>query len=216
MSTTIASLALVLAIGTAGQCPNCGQNHRAVGPGIAFVGLGGGGRIMPDGPGNGWGFPNGNPDGYGYVDYGTFLPLGANRTGEYYFPRYFAAPPSQLFMPTYYNPYFTRGQRYIAFAGAGGDHPMGGPPIASAALPTNPYNETLGNGPACDGPSVHGPDRGSAGKHGWDRFGSLIGGMESLPIQRVSSNIHTLRTAPRVDVRPGQLCSYREGARGKF
>jgi hypothetical protein len=139
MSTTLVSLALALAVGTAGQCPNCGQSHGG--------GHGGGGRIVPPGPGFGWGFPNGNPDGYGYVDYGTALPLGANRTGEYYFPRYFAAPPSQMFMPTYYNPYFTRGQRYIAYAGAGGDHPMGGPPIASAALPTNPYNDTLGNGP---------------------------------------------------------------------
>ena len=43
------------------------------------------------------GFLNGNPDGYGWVDYGVYLPLGADRTAEYYFPRYFAIPPAQMF-----------------------------------------------------------------------------------------------------------------------
>ena len=68
---------------------------------------------MPPGPGNGWGFPNDNPDQYGWVDYGDNLPLGADRTAEYFFPRYFAVPPDQMFIQTYYNPYETRGQRYI-------------------------------------------------------------------------------------------------------
>ena len=51
-----------------------------------------GSYILPDGPGDGWGFPNGQPDNYGWMDHGTYLPLGANRTPEYYFPRYFAVP----------------------------------------------------------------------------------------------------------------------------
>jgi hypothetical protein len=146
MTTAIVSLALALATTSAGQCPNCGGRHG--GPGV-FVGFGlaQGGRIVPPGPGYGWGFPNGNPDGYGYVDYGTDLPLGADRTPDYYFPRHFAVPPVQAFFPSYYNSYMSRGQRYVPYAGAGGDHPMGGPPIASAALPTNPYNDTLGTVP---------------------------------------------------------------------
>ena len=53
--------------------------------------------IMPDGPGDGWGFPNGAPDGYGWVDHGVYLPLGRNRTPEYFFPRYFAAVPGRCF-----------------------------------------------------------------------------------------------------------------------
>jgi len=103
-------------------------------------------RILPDGPGYGWGFPNGNPDGYGWFDYSTWLPLGANRTEEYYFPRYFTVPVEQMFMPNYYNPYLTRGQRYISYTGCGGDHPAGGVPRGSANTPIHPYAETLGTG----------------------------------------------------------------------
>ena len=35
---------------------------------------------MPPGPGDGWGFPNNNPDHYGWIDYEDNLPLGADRT----------------------------------------------------------------------------------------------------------------------------------------
>ena len=96
-------------------------------------------HILPPGPGDGWGFPGDNPDHYGWIDYGVDLPLGADRTAEYYFPRYFAVPPQQMFIQTYYNPFKTRGQEYIPYSGAGGDHPMGGPPLASASLPVSPY-----------------------------------------------------------------------------
>ncbi len=58
-------------------------------------------HIMPPGPGYGWGFPNDNPDHYGWVDYGVDLPLGADRTPEYYFPRFLAVPPEQMFLQTY-------------------------------------------------------------------------------------------------------------------
>ena len=97
-----------------------------------------GGRITPPGPGYGWGFPNGNPDGYGWVDYGTTLPLGANRTGDYFFRRQITVPADELFFPTYYNPYVSRGQRYIPYVGCGGDHPAGGRPLGSAELPMYP------------------------------------------------------------------------------
>lgn len=116
----------------------------------------GGGRIMPPGPGYGWGFPNGNPDGYGWVDYGSFLPLGADRTADYYFQRQFSIPINQMFMPTYYNAYVTRGQRYIPYTGCGGWHPAGGPPVASAATPLHPYNETIGSGPRVQVPAFSG------------------------------------------------------------
>ena len=107
------------------------------------------------------GFPNGNPDGYGWVDYGVYLPLGADRTAEYYFPRYFAVPPEQMFLQTYYNPFETRGQRYIPYCGAGGDHPMGGPPTASSHLPVSPYADDTGRRPGGPRPSFERTDRGS-------------------------------------------------------
>jgi hypothetical protein len=120
--------------------------------------------ILPPGPGDGWGFPNDAPDGYGWVNYGVFLPLGADRTAEYYFPRYMAAPPEQLFFPTYYNCFETRGQRYIPYCAAGGEHPMGGPPPASAELPMSPYAAIPETGPVVPIPRFNGrveapPDR---------------------------------------------------------
>src|SRR5437764_1401640 len=95
---------------------------------------GGGGSegwVMPPGPGYGWGFPNGNPDGYGWWDNGIYLPLGADRTSDYYFPRNITMPPDSMFLPTYYNAYESRGQRYIPYTNCGGDHPAGGLPIGS-------------------------------------------------------------------------------------
>src|SRR5262249_41384536 len=59
--------------------------------------------LVPPGPGNGWGFLNGSPDGYGWVSYGVYLPLGADRTAEYFFPRYLAVPAAQMFPETYYD-----------------------------------------------------------------------------------------------------------------
>jgi hypothetical protein len=115
-----------------------------------------GGRIMNDGPGPGWGFRNGNPDGYGWVDYSQGLPLGANRSPDYHFPRYHSVPADQMFFPTYYNPYLSRGQRFLAYSNCGGDHPAGHPPAASAAMPYHPYNDTLGTQPLRPQPSFNG------------------------------------------------------------
>jgi hypothetical protein len=141
MASTIVSLTLALAAGAGtwqGNAPS-----RPVSPRPHA-----GGRIVVDGPGNGWGFPNNNPDGYGHVDFGTALPLSSNRIAEYYFPRYFAVPANQAFLPSYYNPYLTRGQRYVSYAGCGSaaDHPMSGPPMASAVTPIHPYQESIGRG----------------------------------------------------------------------
>jgi hypothetical protein len=111
---------------------------------------------VPPGPGDGWGFLNGNPDGYGFVDYGVFLPTGADRTAEYYFPRYFSAPPNQMFPASYFDPYETRGQRYIPYCGAGGDHPMGGPPISSSHLPVNPFARITDDVPVVRVPNLNG------------------------------------------------------------
>lgn len=102
-----------------------------------------GGKILPPGPGDGWGFPNGNPDGYGWFDIQDYLPLGPDRCTQYFYPRHFAIPPKQMFPPTYYNPYTTRGQRYLPYVGAGGWHPAGGPPIDTAVLPFEPKAEAL-------------------------------------------------------------------------
>ncbi len=129
-------------------------------------------HIMPPGPGDGWGFPNDNPDNYGWVDYEDNLPLGADRTAEYYFPRFFAVPPEQMFTQTYYNPFETRGQRYIPYVGAGGDHPAGGPPLASAALPVSPYADEP-NTSRGSGPSFERQSRGGAASFGRFGFNSL-------------------------------------------
>jgi hypothetical protein len=98
-------------------------------------------HILQPGPGLGWGFPNDNPDHYGWFDHGVDLPLGSDRTAEYYFPRYMAVPPEQMFIQTYYNPFETRGQRYIPYTGAGGDHPAGGPPPGAGTMPITPYTD---------------------------------------------------------------------------
>lgn len=115
-----------------------------------------GGHILPPGPGYGWGFPNGQPDGYGYADYGVYLPLGADRTPDYYFPRNFALPPSQSVPQTYYNPYVTNGQRFIPFTNCGGAHPSGGAPRATAVLPIHPYQNLVGGQPVVTPPRFSG------------------------------------------------------------
>jgi hypothetical protein len=118
---------------TAGHPAQCHHGGLCVGHG----------EITPPGPGYGWGFPNGAADGYGWWDAGTTLPLGGNRTSEYFFRRKFALPAQQCFFPTYYNPYITRGQRYISYVGEGGDHPAGGQPTGSARLSVEPYQAFL-------------------------------------------------------------------------
>lgn len=147
MASTIVTLTLALAAGSAGQTPLQRLAYRILPPG---------GRIVSPGPGYGYGFANGNPDGYGWVDYKDALPLTADRTPEYYFPRHNAIPPVQMFLPSYYNAYPTRGQRYIAYAGCGGEHPMSGPPLASAATPAHPYQESIGIGPRVQVPPFSG------------------------------------------------------------
>jgi hypothetical protein len=112
--------------------------------------------ILPPGPGDGWGFPNGSPDAYGWVDYGPYLPLGADRTAEYFFPRYFVVPPEQLFLPTYYNPYETRGQRFTPYVADGGAHPAGGAPLSSSELPVRPYASMPSSNPNAVVPRLNG------------------------------------------------------------
>jgi hypothetical protein len=145
MSATIVSVSLTLALNSfgLGDMPARYQDLRFK-------------YLVPPGPGNGWGFPNGSADGYGWVNYGVFLPLGADRTPEYYFPRYMAIPATQMFTQTYYNPFETRGQRYIPFVGAGGAHPMGGPPIASSHLPVSPFAGLSDRSPVVRVPRLNG------------------------------------------------------------
>jgi hypothetical protein len=143
MACSIGALALAVALGSTGGLffhPHRPQE----------------GGVMPPGPGYGWGFSNGNPDGFGWFGVGSYLPLGANRTPEYYFPRYYSVPAQQLLLPSYFNPYLSRGQRYIPYAGGGGAHPMGGPPTGSAVLPEHPYLDSLGHGPTVPMPTFSG------------------------------------------------------------
>ncbi len=103
--------------------------------------------LLPPQPGYGTGFANGNPDGYGWVDIGDRLPLGPDRTPDYFFRRYNVVPATQMFFPGYYNPYISRGQRFLPYSGCAGAHPMGGQPKQSAEEPVHPYTSTLGNTP---------------------------------------------------------------------
>jgi hypothetical protein len=156
MTTTIVTITLALALGGTGQCPDparCpyGQQYHHQGSGHRS-----GGWVLPPGPGDGWGFPNNNPDGYGWHDPAPFLPLGANRTAEYFFPRYLAVPSDQAFMGTYYNPYVNRGQRYLPYTGNGGDHPMGGPAPDSAETPVRPYSSLSNKRAAVPVPRLNG------------------------------------------------------------
>ncbi len=112
--------------------------------------------VLPPQPGYGIGFRNGNPDGYGFVDPGVLMPLTADRTPDYFFPRYLAVPPSQIFMPNYFNPYVSRGQRFLPFAGCGGPHPVSAPAPGSAVESRNPYQETLNNQPRISAPTFTG------------------------------------------------------------
>ena len=96
------------------------------------------------------------PTGMATGDPGCLLPLGANRTSDYFFRRYYGVPVDQMFMPNYYNPYVTRGQRYLPYAGCGGWHPAGGPPLGSAETPVHPYESSLGNGANVSIPSFSG------------------------------------------------------------
>jgi len=102
-------------------------------------------NVLPPQPGYGVGFTNGNPDGYGWVDIGDQIPLTADRTPDYFFRRYNVVPATQLFFPGYYNPYISRGQRFLPFTGCGGPHPLSGPPKQSAEETVHPFNSTLGN-----------------------------------------------------------------------
>jgi hypothetical protein len=102
--------------------------------------------ILPPGPGDGWGFLNGSPDGYGWADYGPYLPLNADRTADYYFPRYYVVPPEQMFFPTFYNPYVADG----------GAHPAGGAPTGPADLPVRPYASMPGRRPFAPVPRLNG------------------------------------------------------------
>ena len=112
--------------------------------------------ILPPGPGDGWGFANGFPDAYGWADYAPYLPLNADRTADYYFPRYYVVPPEQMFFPTYYNPYQTRGQQYLPYVGGGRAHPAGGAPLSSSELPVRPYATMPGSTPFVTVPRLNG------------------------------------------------------------
>ena len=150
MSSAIVTMSLTLAV-HAFWIPRPKPAHSRI-IGDSYEGL----NIVPPGPGDGWGFPNGAVDGYGWVDYGYLLPLGANRTPEYFFPRFLAVPPAQMFPQTYYNCFETRGQRYIPYAGDGGDHPMGGPPLSSSHLPVSPYTAHPDDTPLVTVPRLNG------------------------------------------------------------
>jgi hypothetical protein len=154
MTSALASVILAVSVASTGGLfssrraqPQHEHHHHHHAPG---------GRILNPGPGNGWGYPNGNPDGYGWVDYGTALPLGADRTPDYYFPRYLAALPQQSFLPQYYNPYINRGQRYIPWTGCGGAHPFGGLPTGSSASPMYPDRDAIATEPVVPVPSFTG------------------------------------------------------------
>jgi hypothetical protein len=114
------------------------------------------GFILPPGPGAGWGFPNGAPDGYGWYDPGIALPIREDRVTSYYFRRYMAVPAPSMFLPSYYNPFVTRGQRYIPYTGMGGHHAAGGAPTGSAMTQVTPYSDLVQETPRMAVPDFSG------------------------------------------------------------
>ncbi|MDG3004149.1 hypothetical protein [Paludisphaera mucosa] len=162
MTAAIMTLGLALAVGGVGQGPACegcaqrqGHHHHQVHQHQGGHGRSGG-WILPPGPGDGYGFPNGDPYNAGWYSPAPYLPLGADRTSDYYFPRYYAVPPIQMFPGTDYNPYVNRGQRYLPFAGAGGEHPAGGEPLDSSTSPVQPYTSMDGSKPTSAVPTLRG------------------------------------------------------------
>ena len=95
-------------------------------------------------------------DGYGWYNTAGYLPIGADRTPEYYFPRYLSALPTQLFMPTYYNSYVSRGQRYVPYVACGGWHPAGGGPTGSSRMPRHPAEDEAAGRPEIPYPRYSG------------------------------------------------------------
>jgi hypothetical protein len=126
----------------AGPCTDCNLDFHAYAHGTTFL-LPPGGHVTPPGPGLGWGYVNGAPDGYGWVDFQRTLPLGPDRIPDYFFPRQWAMPGSDLFLVSYYNPYLTRGQRYIPYTGGGGNHPAGFYPTGPSETPMHPYEDEV-------------------------------------------------------------------------
>ena len=130
---------------------------HAIPHGVVHHGIEPGGFILPQpGPGDGWGFPNDAPDGYGWYDPGIALPIREDRTTSYYFRRYMAVPPETMFLPNYYNPFITRGQRYIPYVGLGGWHAAGGAPSGSATTPITPYSDLTREVPSSSIPEFTG------------------------------------------------------------
>ncbi len=135
------------------------------------------------------GYRNGNPDGYGWFDHGVMMPLTADRTPDYYFPRYMVVPPTQLFMPNYYNPYVSRGQRFIPFAGCGGPHPVSGPPTGLGGRVGPSVQRDAEYDAEGHGPPVQRPSRGPAGQPGHDRPSPLIKGNSFPTLAKVNIQI---------------------------
>jgi hypothetical protein len=84
------------------------------------------------------------------------VPLGADRTPDYFFRRQYTLPANEMFEPNYYNAYITRGQRYLPYTGGGGWHPAGGPALGDAEMPMHPYEESLRRPPPRPAPRFSG------------------------------------------------------------
>ena len=173
MTTTIVTITLALAMGGTGQCPDparCpyGHQHHHHGMPRRLRRLDRARRARRR-----LGLPQRQPDGYGWHDPAPFLPLGGNRIDSYFFPRYFAVPPEQAFMGTYYNPYVMRGQRYLPYTGNGGCHPMGGP-APDTAVTLGQALQLADQQPARHpGPAPQRPRRGPGGELRQDRADAL-------------------------------------------
>ena len=72
-------------------------------------------------------------------DYGVDLPLGADRTAEYYLPTLLRCSSGSDVYSDVLQPIRDARPALYSLLGAGGDHPAGGPPTGSAALPVTPY-----------------------------------------------------------------------------
>ena len=136
----------------------------------------------------------------------------ADRTPDYYFPRYLAIPPSKCCFPALQPVCFARTTIY-SLRGMWRPAPDERSPESSAEEPVHPYSETLNNQPRVFTPQFQRKGRGSAGQPRLDRPPSLIA-TQTIPLTpALSQREREADLAPPRKQRRGGSGSIKEAAK---